>query len=41
MNKILNIIACLLRNTALVGAGTASLWGIYQPEEPAELRQEK
>ncbi len=41
MNKILEVVATLLEDTAIIGAGTASSWLTYQPEEPAELRQEK
>ena len=38
MNKVLEIIATILRSTAIMGAGTASMWSAYQPDEPTELR---
>ncbi len=38
MTKILEIIAVLFKKTAYLGAGTASMWTVYQPEEPKELK---
>ena len=41
MTKLLEIVSLFLKEIALIGAGNASFWTTYQPEEPAELSQEK